>query len=161
MENYAPVALNPVQRSFQAHDAPLGSSSASPAHSYQHPVQSRWGYHDTINQLPTPAINGEDNIGREQNSLDFPSVSQQAALTALQDYDNGTIFAWLTGFRSFRPGRENWFQPGYLSAQQLEAISALKDCADSLVSAWLDYVRNRGQYSSHCQTNNKSSNPIR
>ena len=157
MEDYAPVPVKSPPLSFQEHDSLLGSSSASPAHSYQLPLQSRRRYHNTINQPPTRASTGEDEIGSEQNLSDFPSISQQAAVTALQDYDNETIFAWFTGLRSFIPGGENWFQPGYFSPQQLEAISALKDCANSLVLAWLDSVRCGGQYPSLRKTNNQCS----
>lgn len=158
MENYAPVAANSPPRSF--HDAPLGSSSLSPPHSYQRSLQPRRRYHDTIGQTRTLATTSEDEVGGEYSFSDFPSISQQAALTALQDYDNGTIFAWLTGLRSFRPGGQNWFQPGYLSPQQLEAISALKNCTDSLVIAWLDFVRCGGQYPSHYCTNCQSFNAL-
>ncbi len=158
MENYAPVPQKPPPHSFQEHDALLGSSSASPAHSYQHSLQSRRRYHDTINQAPTRTSTSEDEIGSEQNPSDFPSILQQAAVTALQDYDNETIFAWLTGLRSFNLGGENWFQPGCLSPQQLEAVSALKDCTNSLILAWLDSVRYGDQYPFLCQTNNQYSN---
>ena len=156
MEDYAPVAPVSPPRSFQGHDAPLGSSSADPAHSFPHALQSRRRYHDTVNQPSTPRTTGEGKAVSEQKLSDFPSVSQQTALTALQHYDNATIFAWLTGLRSFRPGGENWFQPRRLSRQELEAISALKDCADSLVSVWLDAIRGGGQYSPHRRTNGQS-----
>lgn len=147
MENYTPVAPNPPPRPLQENDAPLGSSSARPAHSYERSLQFRQRYHDTINQLPTPATTWKDEVGSEQTFADFPTASQQAALTALQDYDNGTIFAWLTGLRAFRPGGEHWFQPDCLSPWQLEAISALKDCTDNLISAWLDSIRCGGSSS--------------
>lgn len=151
MENYASVTPISPPRSFQEHDASLGSSLASPAHPYQHSLQSRRGHQDTINQRPASATTCGDEVGNEQNSSDFPSPAQQAALSTLQDYDNQTIFAWLTGFRSFRPGGDNWFQPACLSPQQLKAISALEDYTDNLISVWLDTVRCSGQYSSHCQ----------
>lgn len=160
MENYTPVAPNPPPRPLQEHDAPLGSSSARPAHSYERSLQFRRRYHDTINQLPTPATTWKDEVGSEQAFADFPTASQQAALTALQDYDNGTIFAWLTGLRAFRPGGEHWFQPDCLSPWQLEAISALKDCTDNLISAWLDSIRCGGQSLSHGRTNSKTSNDM-
>lgn len=155
MEDYAPVAAISPPRSFQEHDAPLGSSSASPAHSFPPPLQSHRRYHDSINQPPPPRTTSEEKAFSEQNFPDIPSVYQQAALAVLQDYDNATIFAWLTGFRSFRPGGENWFQPRRLSRQVVEAISALKDCADSLVSAWLDAIRCGGNYPSHRWANSQ------
>ena len=161
MENCASVVTpKPPPRPYQEHDASLGSSSASPAHSYQRPLQPRRRYHDTINQLPTTAITSGDEVRREQNPTGFPSFSQQAALTTLQDYENGIVFAWLTGFRAFRPGGENWFQPDGLSAQELEAISALKDCTDSLISAWLDYIRCGGQYAFCLSTISQTPNDM-
>ena len=107
---------------------------------------------NSLSSRGTPAITSGDEVGREKNSTGFPSVTQQAALTTLQDYENGTIFAWLTGLRAFRPGGENWFQPGCLSAPQLEAISVLTDCTDSLISAWLVNIRCGSQYASYFST---------
>lgn len=154
MENYAPVPPNSPPPFFQEDDAPIGSSLASPAHSYQQ-SQPRPRYHDTINQPPTSATISEGQVGSERNLSDFPSISQQAALTALQDHDNGTVLAWLTGFRSFRPGGQNWFQPNCLSPQQLGAVSALKECSDNHVSTWLEFVRRGGPYMSQCHTYSK------
>lgn len=141
MEDYPPVIPNPTPPSFQEHHAPLGSSSAGPAHSYQQSLPSRRRHHKAINQPPTSATISEGEVGKEPNLVYLPSSSQQAALTTLQDYDNTIILAWLTGLRSFRPGAANWFQPDCLLPQELEAISALKECSDSLVSAWLDSTR--------------------
>lgn len=146
MENYASVTPISPPRSFQEHDASLGSSLASPAHPYQHSLQSRREHQDTIKQRPASATTCGDEVGNEQNSSDFPSPAQQAALSTLQDYDNQTIFAWLTGFRSFKPGGDNWFQPACLSPQQLKAISALEDYTDNLISVWLDTVRCSGSF---------------
>ena len=148
-------ASNPPPTSFQKRDALLGSSSASPAEAYQPYFEPRRGYHDTI---PRPGSLHGDEGGSGQDISDFPSTSQQAALALLQDYDNGTIFAWLTGLRSLRSGSESWFHPGCLSFQQLEAISALKDCNDGLVVAWLDSARCDRQYPSHYWLYSKSSN---
>lgn len=138
MENYASVAPNPPPR-----DAPLGSSPANSAHSYQ-----------LSSQPPSSMTIREGQLGSDQTFSDFPSVSQQAALTTLQDCDIGIICAWLTGFRS----GENWFQPSCLSVQQLEAVAALKDCTHSLVSAWFTHICRGGQYASQCRTNNLSPN---
>ena len=148
MENYAPVT-NPPPRS---HDASLGSSSTNPALSHQVSLQSAQTYHDTINQTHTWATASKDELGEDQNLSHSPSISQRAALAALQGCDNGTIFAWLTGIRSFRIGGQNWFQPESLSTQQQEAIVALKDCPDSLLTAWLEAARFDGQYPFLCWT---------
>ena len=150
MENYAPVTANPPPRS---HYTSLGSSSANPAHSHQASLQSGQSYHDTISQTRTPVTASKGQFGDDQNLLPFPSISQRAALAALQGYDNGIIFAWLTGIRSFKLGGQNWFQPESLSPQQQEAISALKDCPDSLLAAWLEAARYDGQYPFLCSTN--------
>ena len=154
MENYAPVAANSPPRSFQEHDASLGSSSASPAHSHQCSLQSGQEFLDTISQTPVSLTASKDEVGDDQNLSDFPSPFQRAALTALQGYDDGTILAWLTGIRSFRLGGQNWFQPDCLSTPQLEAICTLKNCADSLITAWLEDARYDGQYPFFCLTNN-------
>ena len=141
MEDYPSVIPSPPPLSSQEHDAPLGSLSVSPAYSYQQSLPSRQRHHRAVDQPPTSATISEGEFGSEQNLLYLPLYSQQAALTALQDYENTTIFAWLTGLRSLRPGAANWFQPGCLSSQQLEAISALKECSDSLILSWLDSTR--------------------
>lgn len=157
MEDHPPDIPNPPPLSFQEHDAPLGSSSVGPTHSYQQSLPSRQRHYKAINQPPTSAAisEGEDGeVGSEQNLLYLPSSSQQAALTALQDHDDTTIFAWLTGLRC----AANWFQPGCLSPQQLEAISALKECSNSLISTWLDSIRCGGQYLSWLYSYTQSSN---
>ena len=149
MENHAPVTANPPPRS---HDASLGSSLANPALSYQASLQSGQSYHDTINQTYRSTTASKDEVGDDQNLSHFPSISQRVALAALQGYDNKIIFAWLAGIRSFRLGGRNWFQPENLSTQQQEAISALKDCPDSLLTAWLEAARYDGQYPFLCWT---------
>ena len=150
MENYAPVTANPPPLS---HDASLGSFSASPAHSHRASLQSDQSYHDTLSQTRISVTTGKDEVGGDQDLSHIPSISQRAALTALQGYDNGIIFAWLTGIRSFKLGGQNWFQPESLSTQQQEAISALKACPDSLLTAWLEAARYDGQYPFICRTN--------
>lgn len=145
MENHAPVAPNFPPHSFQI---ALGSS-VSPAHSHQHSLQSYPGYQYTIDQLPELTTTNEDDVSNNQNVSDLPSLYQQKALLALKNYDNRIIFAWLTGLRSFRKGHQNWFQPCSLFPQQLEAISALKDCTESLISTWLELIRYDGQHRSH------------
>ena len=161
MGNHRPVRQDSPPPSFQEHDASLGSSSANPAPSYHHhSLQSRRRYHDTIVQPATPATTSEDGVGSEQQLADSPSTSQQAALTALQEHDNGTIFAWLTGLRSFTPGGKNWFRPDSLLPQEFEAILALKDCTDSLISAWLDCIRSNGQCQFYCQAGSQSSDTM-
>ena len=150
MENYAPVTTNPPPPS---HYTSLGSSSANPAHSHQASLQSGQSYHDTISQTHRPITARRDEVGGDQIISHFPSISQRAALAALQGYDNGIIFAWLTGIRSFKLGGQNWFQPESLSTQKQEAISALKDCPDSLLTAWLEAARYDGQYPLHYWTN--------
>ena len=151
MENYAPVTANPPPRS---HDASLGSSSTNPAHSHQASLQSGQSYHNTISQTRTrtPVTPRKDEVGEDQNLSHFPSISQRAALASLQGCDNGIIFAWLTGIRTFKLGGQNWFQPESLSTQQQEAITALKDCPDSLLTAWLEAARYNGQYPFLCWT---------
>lgn len=146
MENYDPVAANPPPPS---HDASLGS----PAHSYQASLQSDQSYHDIISQTPLSITASKDEVGVDHALSHFPSTSQRAALAALQGYDNGIIFAWLTGIRSFKLGGQNWFQPECLSTQQQEAISALKHCPDSLLTAWLEAARYDGQFLFFCRTN--------
>ena len=145
MENYAPVSANPPPRS---HDSSLGSSSANPAHTHQAPLQSGQSYQDSISQTHVSVTASKDRVRNDddQNLSHFPSISQRAALAAVQGYDNGLIFAWLTGFRSFQLGGHDWFRPERLSTKQQEAISALKGCPDSLIIAWLEAARYDGPY---------------
>lgn len=73
-----------------------------------------------------------------------PSARQFTAIDILQQLDNETILAWLTGLRTFRPGSDHWFQPSKLKPQHLNAISSLKEWSDDLVLAWLDSARRTG-----------------
>ncbi|KAM0798465.1 hypothetical protein BDR22DRAFT_891258 [Usnea florida] len=143
MENYAPVTVDPPP---PLHDASLGSSSANPAKSHQASLQTAQSYHETISQTHLPVTASKDEVGDDQNLSYLPSTSQRVALAALQGYDNGTIFAWLTGIRSFKFGGQKWFRLESLSTQQQEAISALKDCPDSLLTAWLEAARYDGNF---------------
>ena len=151
MENYAPVTANPPPPLHD--DASLGSSSNNPALSHQASLQSGQSYHDIIGQTRTSITANKDELGEDQNLSHSPSIAQRAAVAALQGYDNVIIFAWLTGIRSFKLGGQNWFQPECLSPQQQEAISALKDCPDSILAAWLEAARYDGQYPFLCLTN--------
>lgn len=88
------------------------------------------------NQSPSfegPACNDSDV------QLELPSHKQKEALNQLRFFDLEKIFAWLTILRCIEPGfRYCPREGGCLSSQQLDALSTLKDCDDTEVSAWLN-----------------------
>ena len=77
-----------------------------------------------------------------------PTRRQFTGIRILQQLDDHTILAWLTGLRTFIPGCDHWFQPSQLKPQHLNAISSLRECADSLILAWLSSARQSGKCSS-------------
>ena len=71
--------------------------------------------------------------------LQSPSQTQKEALNQLRFFDKEKICAWLTVLRCIEPGfRYCAHGGGCLSSQQLDALSTLKDCDDTKISAWLN-----------------------
>ena len=80
----------------------------------------------------------EDPAGTESN-VQLPSQTQKEALNQLRYFDKERIFAWLTILRCIEPGFRYCARGGgCLSSQQLDALSTLKDCDDTEISAWLN-----------------------
>ena len=144
MENNPPNPLATPSR----HDSSLASFSTDPTNFYQHSSPSHREHQNVF--VSSQVATGISTSAHESNFSTYPSLSQQAALAALYKHDNQVTLAWLTGLRSFRAGENHWFQPGSLSSQEYEAVCLLKDCPDSLVSAWLDVTRSGGWYPSCC-----------
>ena len=63
-----------------------------------------------------------------------------AALNELVIFDEVKILTWLTVLRSIESGFRYRAGRGCISEQQLEALSVLKDCDDSDISAWLKLI---------------------
>ena len=71
--------------------------------------------------------------------LHLPNQTQKEALNQLRFFDKEKIFAWLTILRCIEPGFRYCARGGgYLSSQQLDALSTLKDCDDTEILAWLN-----------------------
>ena len=142
MEKFSSSTLVARQRSFQDHNSSLDSFSTNPTHSCQHCSQPCREHHNTVDT--SEVLTNTIECTYDYNSSIYPSLSQQAALSALREFDNKVVLAWLTELRSSRLDRNHWFQPASLSSQLCEAISVLQSCSDSLVSAWLDFSRGGG-----------------
>ena len=69
-----------------------------------------------------------------------PPSKHFAALNELVIFDEVTIITWLTVLRSIESGFRYRAGRGCLPKQQLEALSVLKDCDDSDISAWLKLI---------------------
>lgn len=82
----------------------------------------------------------------DSQRLVFPSPSQQAAATILQDFDDAKIFNCLSVLRSLSPNYQQSPHSENLSMQQLTALSTLKDCQNEDVVACLEACR-RGKNS--------------
>ena len=148
METYSPNPLTAPPR----HRLSLGSHSNDPTNPYRHSCQSRLKHCHVVD--PSQVATNDTASTQDSFSSTSPSLTQQLALAVLQKYDSRVVLAWLTGFGSFPPDGTLWFQPGSLSAEDLEALSVLKDCPPGLVSSWLAFVRNGGWYPLSCTTAN-------
>ena len=74
----------------------------------------------------------------------FPTTKQIEALDILRKNENSEVLAWLALMRSIEPGFKHCSQPCGLSSQVVNAIIALKDCEDELLTLWLDMTRSCG-----------------
>ena len=81
----------------------------------------------------------------QQFASTLTSPQQWKSIRILCEVDNYTVLAWLTGLHSSQPGCPHWFQPRALSSQQFVALSALKQCPNGLVLAWLYCARRIGK----------------
>jgi hypothetical protein len=77
----------------------------------------------------------------DSNCQIFPSSSQQAAATILQDFDDAKIINFLSVLRFLDPNHEQSSHSKELSIQQLTALSTLKDCRDADILACLKVCR--------------------
>ena len=91
------------------------------------------------------SINGADSqsLFAKHNASNTPSLAQQAALGVLLQLEPRVVLAWLTIFRSSKPGE---FQTTLLSSHQVAALIELKDCPDSLVEVWLQDAHQFGTF---------------
>lgn len=77
----------------------------------------------------------------DSNCRIFPSSSQQAAATILQDFDDGKIINFLSVLRFLDPNHEQSSHSKELSIQQVTALSTLKDCCDADILTCLEACR--------------------
>lgn len=82
-----------------------------------------------------------------QPSFNVPTPEQQTATNDLIDIDEDKIFTWLTVVRSIGPGFGYRHVAGGLSSVQLNALFILRDCRDSDISIWLQYLLLAGKRS--------------
>lgn len=78
----------------------------------------------------------------------IPTTSQQAATRYLCHFETSRILTWLEVIRSLRLGYRHFSQSEFLTAQQIDALSALRYCDNHEISAWLHHARNAGLCSS-------------
>ena len=90
--------------------------------------------------VTSPATESGDNL-----SSTLVTVEQQAAISALKEFDQDTVFAWLIFARSIEHVFHHRSAPGGLSAQQLHAISTLRDCDDRNIIDWMRNVALAGK----------------
>ena len=74
----------------------------------------------------------------------FPSTEQIEALAILVDNDISQVLDWVALLRSIEPGFEYCSQPRGLPLIVVNAIIALKDCEDELLTLWLNMARSHG-----------------
>ena len=79
------------------------------------------------------------------DSDNLPTEEQKAALNELLSFGKERILDWLTILRCIEPGFRFCARGGCLSSQHLDALSTLKDCDDSDISAWLSLTFSAGQ----------------
>ena len=135
-------------QSLQIHNALLGGSLEGPTHFSPHSSQS---HREPQNiGAPSQVVTNTAEFTREYNFSTSPTPIQRAALAVLQELGNHVVLAWLSRIRSFDSDEDHWFRLENLSSEQFGAISALRDCPDELVSAWLDATRFGGLYLPRC-----------
>lgn len=76
-------------------------------------------------------------IGSGVQAYTLPTPKQEEALSKLLVFDDEKIVTCLTVLRSIEPDFRYRAGQAYLSEQQLDALSTLKDCGDSDILAWL------------------------
>ena len=103
-----------------------------------------------IGTLPqTPQIRHQC-VGRPDGGASYQTApatglhSFQAAVSALKEFDNGEILAWLKMIRSVAPGYTHSSSTTWLSNRHLDAIACLMECQDSDILAWLTQSRSGG-----------------
>ena len=125
-------------RSFQGGESPL-VSVISASHQQSLPVHSRPRHRIVVHNPPRSSLNST-SVNRQDIST-FPTPLQQEAIGILRDFDDRTIFDWLTLLRSLQPGYQHCTQPGGLPGEQFNAISSFRDCPNRLILAWLNLAR--------------------
>ena len=87
-----------------------------------------------------PSFGHPSLIYSDVQPYEVPPPEHFAALNELVIFDEGKIITWLTVLRSIEAGFRYRAGRGCLSKRQLEALSVLKDCDDSDISAWLKLI---------------------
>lgn len=96
-----------------------------------------------VSASATPTVSSLD--GELFGEIPRPTISQQAAINELKEYNEEAIFAWLVFARSLEHDFRYRNVPGGLSCQQVNAISTLRDCNDSDIIIWLHCVAHSGK----------------
>ena len=109
-------------------------------------------FHESLVSFPGTAPYHHQLVGDSveasahiQFASTLASPQQWESIRILCEVDNYTVLAWLTGLHSSPPGCPHWFQPRALSSQQFVALSALKQCPNGLILAWLYCARRIGK----------------
>ena len=123
-------SANSTPRSFQPRSSPL-------------PVVEADYDQDSVRSFNQPAINEHILSSTYYQIFNvIPSPPQQEAIRVLQHLDNLLVTQSLAVVRSFQPAP---FQPGSLAENEFRAYLQLKDCADDLVTKWLNSYRSSGR----------------
>lgn len=130
--------------------ATMGSDSLELASSTQRtfqdnaPLANLQGSGSFLPLQPLEPSTGKDKAKvsiHDSKCLIFPSPSQQAAATILQDFDDAKIFNCLSVLRSLSPNYQQSSHSEGLSTEQLIALSTLKDYQNEDVFACLEASR--------------------
>ena len=85
------------------------------------------------------ASQAEDPTVDLNQSFPFPTFQEQSAIDLLKNIDEDRLFSWLTVVRSIEHGFSHRLVVGGLTAEQLNALSVLRDCLDSEILFWIQY----------------------
>jgi succinate dehydrogenase flavin-adding protein (antitoxin of CptAB toxin-antitoxin module) len=123
-------SANSTPRSFQPRSSPL-------------PIVEADYDQDSVRSFDQSAINKHILSSTNYQILNvIPSPPQQEAVRVLQHLDNHLVTQSLAIIRSFQPAQ---FQPGSLAEKEFRAYLQLSDCADDLVTKWLNSYRSSGR----------------
>ena len=80
-----------------------------------------------------------------ESAFVLPTPLQLAAVIELKDLNEDKTFAWLAFARSLEDGFQYRNAPEGLSYSQFDAVCNLRDCSDSSIITWLQYVALTGE----------------